>query len=230
MDLTGKTILVVGGAAGIGAATAVLCAQRGAQVIVADLDTEAGLQIAASTGGLFLPVDVTDEASVQSMVNEVAMRYLKLDVLVQTAGILQGAYTPLEEFTSEMFRYVWEVNVMGMFLCLKYTQPLLKQSGKGVALLLTSPAGSSKGGVSGLGITAAQKLSEDGIRVNLVAPGGINTAMKRSVIAEDARRRGIDQDQALSGSNLGTPEGVANVLAWLCSDDADYVRGLVSTR
>ena len=239
MDLSGKVILVVGGAAGIGAATALLCAERGAKVIVADRDAELGGQTAAACGGTFIGVDVTDEASVQTMAAQIDQQFGQLHVLVQTAGILRGAYIPLEEFTSEMFRNVWEVNVMGMFLCLKYATHLLKQSGHGVALLLTSPAahlpssslayGSSKGGVSGFGTTAAQKLADEGIRVNLVAPGGINTAMKRSVIEEDARRRGMDPDQVLANTKLGTPEGVAKVLAWLCSDDADYVRGLVST-
>ena len=239
MNLNGKIILVVGGAAGIGAATAALCTERGATVIVADVDADTGSRTAAQLGTAFIPVDVTSEESVLAMARQIEMTYHRLDVLVQTAGILKGAYIPLEEFPSEMFRSVWEVNVLGMFHCLKYAQPLLKQSGKGVALLLTSPAavlpssslayGSSKGGVSGFGITAAQKLAGDGIRVNLVAPGGIDTGMKRSVIEEDARRRGLDPKQALAETKLGTPEGVAKVLAWLCSDDADYVRGLIST-
>ncbi len=240
MDLTGKIILVVGGAAGIGAATATVCAERGAAVLIADLDEDAGRQIAARAGATFIPVDVTNEASVQTMAAQVEKAYGQLHVLVQTAGILLGAYMPIEELTSEMFRSVWEVNVTGTFLCLKYTVPLLKRSRKGVVLLLSSPAanlpsssyayGASKGGVQAFGIAAAQKLGEEGIRVNLVAPGGIDTGMKRSVIAVDAQKRGVDYEKSVANSNLGAPEGVAKVLAWLASDEADYVRGLVSTR
>jgi NAD(P)-dependent dehydrogenase (short-subunit alcohol dehydrogenase family) len=240
MDLTGKIILVVGGAAGIGAATAILCAERGAQVLIADLDEQAGKPIAARSGATFFPVDVTDDASVQAMAAQVEKAYGRLDVLVQTAGILLGAYTPIEELTAETFDKVWRVNVSGTFLCLKYTTPLLKRSSKGVVLLFSSPAanlpsssyayGASKGGVQAFGIAAAQKLGESGIRVNLVAPGGIDTGMKRSVIAVDAQKRGIDYEKAVANSGLGAPEGVAKVLAWLASDQADYVRGVVSTR
>ncbi len=240
MDLNGKVILVVGGAAGIGGATVALCAARGATVVAADLDEAQGRQTAAQAGASFIQVDVTDEASVQALARQVEQEHGRVDVLIQTAGILLGAYTPIEELSAETFEKVWRVNVTGTFLCLKYTTPLLKRSSKAVVLLFSSPAanlpsssyayGASKGGVQAFGIAAAQKLGEAGIRVNLIAPGGIDTGMKRSVIAEDARRRGTDYDKAIASSNLGAPEGVAKVLAWLASDDADYVRGLVATR
>lgn len=91
----------------------------------------------------------------------------------------------------------------------------------------------SKGGVSALGTTMAGKLASQGIRVNVLFPGGINTFMKRSVIEEDARRKGQDPQAALNAATqtgMGEPEGVAKVLAFLVSDEADYVRGSVSTR
>jgi NAD(P)-dependent dehydrogenase (short-subunit alcohol dehydrogenase family) len=240
MELKEKTILVVGGALGIGGATSQLCAERGARVIIADIDVAAGTRLAAQTGAMFIPVDVTDSKSVRAMADYIDKNYGKLDVLIQSAGILHGAYTPLEEFTEEMFRHVWEVNVNGTFLCLKYTVPLLKRSSKAVVVLFSSPAanaasssyayGSSKGGVAAFGIAAAQKLGEEGIRVNMISPGGIDTGLKRSVIAVDAEKRGLDYEKAVANSNLGTPEGVAKVLAWLVSDEADYVRGVISTR
>ncbi len=239
-DLTDKMILVVGGATGIGAAAADLCAQRGAQVLIADLDEIAGKQAAQRSGSVFIPVDVTQEDSVQAMTQSIEEQVGRLDVLIQTAGVLLGAYTPIEELTAETFEKVWRVNVTGTFLCLKYTTPLLKRSKNGVVLLFTSPAanfpsssyayGASKGGVQAFGIAAAQKLGEEGIRVNLVSPGGIDTAMKRSVIAVDAQKRQVNLDKAIADSKLGDPEGVAKVIAWLASDEADYVRGVVSTR
>ncbi len=239
-ELKDRIILIVGGAAGIGAATAHLCTERGASVLIADLDESVGKQTAAQAGAIFIPVDVTDETSVKSMAAQVKKEHGRLDVLIQTAGILLGAFTPIEELSAETFAKVWQVNVTGTFLCLKYTTPLLKRSPNGVVLLFSSPAanlpsssyayGASKGGVQAFGIAAAQKLGDEGIRVNLVAPGGIDTGMKRSVIAIDAQKRGIDPEKAVTNSNLGTPDGVAKVLAWLASDEADYVRGIVSTR
>ena len=81
-----------------------------------------------------------------------------------------------------------------------------------------------------MGITLANKLAPDNIRVNVVMPGNIDTAMKRSVIATDAEQRKASLESAVAASNLGLPDGVAKVLAWLVSDDADYVRGMISTR
>jgi NAD(P)-dependent dehydrogenase (short-subunit alcohol dehydrogenase family) len=240
MELKNKIILVVGGATGIGAAAALLCAERGATVIIGDLDAAQGKQNASAAGAAFFQVDVTDEASVQSMAKQLEREYGRVDALIQTAGILLGAYTSIEDLAPETFEKVWKVNVTGTFLCLKYTTPLLKCSSKPVVLLFSSPAanfpsssyayGASKGGVQAFGIAAAQKLGEEGIRVNLVAPGGIDTPMKRSVIAVDAQKRNLDYDKAISTSNLGAPEGVAKVLAWLVSDEAEYVRGVVATR
>ena len=90
--------------------------------------------------------------------------------------------------------------------------------------------GSSKGGVSALGVTLARKLAPDNIRVNVVAPSNISTRMKLGVIEEDGRRRRIPADQLVEEARVGQPEGMARVLAWLASEDADYVRGTITTR
>src|SRR5512138_3618887 len=112
-DLRGKIILVAGGAAGIGAATAILCAERCAEVIIADLDEEAGKQTAEKSGATFLHVNVTEEASVREMAAYIEKTYGRLDVLIQTAGVLLGAFTSIEELTLETFSKVMEVNVTG---------------------------------------------------------------------------------------------------------------------
>lgn len=243
MNLQNKTILVVGGAAGIGQATAKLCAERGASVIVADFNEADGTATAQAINGAFLQVDVTDEASVQAMCRRIEQSHGKLDGLIQTAGILKGAYVSIEEFDMATFRQVLDVNTVGSFLCAKYAVPLLKRGQLPVIILISSPAAYgvsssyayavSKGGVSALGTTMAGKLAPEGIRVNVVFPGGINTYMKRSVIEADATRQGQDPQAAVNAaiqSGLGEPIGVAKVLAWLVSDEADYVRGSVSTR
>ncbi len=242
MTLTGKTILVVGGATGIGQATATLCAQRGASVIVADFNETVGKATATSIGGSFSKVDVTDQASVKAMCEQIAQTHGKLDGLVQTAGILQGAYVSIDDFDIELFRHVIDVNTVGSFLCAKYATPLLRKGQLPVIVLISSAAaygvsssyayGTSKGGVSALGITMGGKLAQEGIRVNVVCPGGINTAMKLSVIEEDARRKGQNPQAAAeeAKSGLGDPMGVAKLLAFLLSEDADYVRGSINTR
>ncbi len=242
MELTGKTILVVGGATGIGRATAQLCAKRGARVIVADFNTSDGAETARAIGCDFVQVDVSDEASVAAMCAAVASSNDKLDGLIQTAGVLKGAYVSIDDFDVATFRKVIDVNTVGSFMCVKYAAPLLRKGVKPAVVLLSSVAatgvsssyayGTSKGGVSALGITMAGKLAEEGIRVNTVCPGGISTAMKLGVIEEDARLRGLDQKKVLEDARreLGDPEGVAKVLAFLVSDEADYVRGSMFTR
>ncbi len=241
MSLQNKTILIVGGATGIGQAAAILCAERGATVIVADFNEAEGKATASTTQGSFIRVDVTDEASVIAMCQEIEQSHGKLDGLIQTAGILKGAYVELENFDLATFRQVLDVNTVGSFLCAKYAKPLLQRGNKPVIILISSPAAYgvsssyayavSKGGVSALGTTMAGKLAPEGIRVNTVLPGGINTFMKRSVIEADAIRQGQDPQAALAATTgLGEPMGVAKVLAFLVSDEAEYVRGAVNTR
>jgi NAD(P)-dependent dehydrogenase (short-subunit alcohol dehydrogenase family) len=242
--LEGKTILIVGAATGIGKATAELCAQRGATVIVADFNEAEGNATASAINGTFIKTNVTDEANVQALFASVAQTHGKLDGLIQTAGILKGAYMPIEEFDVATFRQVFEVNTVGSFLCAKHATPLLKKGLMPAIILISSAAaasgsssyayGTSKGGVSSLGITMAQKLGPEGIRVNVVCPGNITTAMKLSVIEADAIRKGQDPKVAIqefaATQGLGDPIGVAKLLAFLVSDDADYVRGSINTR
>ena len=244
MNLHNKTILIVGGALGIGQATARLCAERGATVIVADFNITEGNATAKEVNGAFIQVDVTDEASVQAMCAQIEQAHGKLDVLIQTAGILKGAYVALEDFELATLRQVIDVNTIGSFLCAKYAKPLLLRGQLPVIILISSPAAygvsssyayaMSKGGVSALGTTMAGKLAPEGIRVNVVFPGSVNTFMKRSVIEADAMRKGDDPQAVLAkeeqAGSLIDPAGVGKVLAFLASDDAEYVRGSVSTR
>jgi NAD(P)-dependent dehydrogenase (short-subunit alcohol dehydrogenase family) len=237
MNLKDKIILIVGGATGIGKATAEVCAAVGAKVIVADFNSTEGAATAKAAGGSFHAIDVTDETSVSIVFERLTAEYGKLDALIQTAGVLKGAFVPVEEFSLDMFKSVIDVNLIGSFLCAKYAVPLLKKAGKGVIVLVSSGAavggsssyayGSSKGGVNTLGITLANKLAEHNIRVNVVMPGNIDTAMKRSVVDAEIERFGPREQAALK---LGEPVGVGRILAWLASDDADYVRGMISTR
>ncbi len=248
MDLQGKTILITGGAQGIGAATARLCAARGAAVEIVDLNREAGEQVAAeirAAGGRarFAEVDVADEAQVRVLMAGLGQRHGKLDVLICAAGVLKGAFLQPEEMTLDEFTSVIDINVKGTFLCAKYATPLLATGGHGVMLLIASGAGvsgpssslaygTSKGGVNGLGMTLAARLAPRGVRVNVICPGEIVTAMKLSVVAAQAVREGRDPEAAVARARqeMGSPDGLARVLAFLASDEADYVRGTLFTR
>jgi cyclopentanol dehydrogenase len=244
-DISGKVILITGAAQGIGEATAWLCARRGARVILADVKTEKGQTAAAAIrdeGGdaVFHTVDVRDQDQVKTLFETVRATHGRLDVLIAAAGVLQGQYLQPEEFPLETFEFVMDVNVKGMFLTTKYATPLLVES-KGVMILIASGAGvtggsssiaygTSKGAVNGLGMTLENHLKAREVRVNVVCPGGIATELKLNVIKSEAERSGRDFDQAVADSHLGEPVGVARLLAFLASDDADYVRQRLWTR
>ena len=234
MELNNDIILIIGGAVGIGRASAELCSARGATVIIADYAQP------ENWPGASFHVDVTEEESVKSLFNAISERYARLDALVQTAGILKGQFVPLDELDVATFRQVLEVNVTGSFLCTKHAAPLLRKSQNPVVVLFSSGAatggssslayGTSKGAVNGYFVTLANRLASENIRVNVVSPGNIDTPMKRSVIAVDAEKRGLSIQSAVEASNLGSPAGVARVVAWLVSEEADYVRGIITTR
>jgi len=244
-DVRGKVILITGGAQGIGGATAQLCAERGARIVIVDIKAE-GEAFAASiraNGGdaIFHQVDVRSAEQVEALFSSVAESHGGLDVLINAAGILQGQYLQPEEFPLEVFERVMDINVKGTFLCTKYATPLLAQAKKGVMILIASGAGviggsssiaygTSKGAVNGLGMVLSSHLASRGIRVNVVCPGSLNTEMKRGVIAQKAENDGQDATTMIEAAGLGDPIGVARLLAYLASDDGDYVRRNLFTR
>ncbi|GIV83033.1 MAG: hypothetical protein KatS3mg052_0040 [Candidatus Roseilinea sp.] len=131
MNLRDKIVVIVGGATGIGKATVEICARAGAAVIVADLNEVEGHATASAVGGAFFPINVADESSVAAAFTDIAAQYGRLDALIQTAGILRGAFVPLEEFDLATFESVVDVNLIGSFLCAKHAVPLLKKAGRG---------------------------------------------------------------------------------------------------
>ncbi len=245
-DLGNKIILITGGAQGIGGATAQLCAQRGAEVIITDIKSGTGEELAASlraAGGKarFTPLDVRRHDDAQRVFHQVEARHGRLDVLICAAGVLHGAMLLPDAFPIELFDEVISVNVRGIFLCVKEALPLLEASGQGVVLLIGSGAGvlggsssvaygTSKGAVNGMGLTLEQHLAPKGIRVNVICPGSIETELKLAQMREVAVARGEIFDPAEVSARLGDPEGVAALLAFLASDDARYVRRNIFTR
>jgi NAD(P)-dependent dehydrogenase (short-subunit alcohol dehydrogenase family) len=246
MRLADRVAVITGGARGIGFAAARVYAQEGARVVISDVLVPEGESAAATIrqeGGeaLFVRTDVSDEADCAALMSAAMQAYGRLDVLLCCAAIMRGSFVPVEELDAETFGSVLDVNLKGSFLCAKQAVPHMRQSGGGVILLVASGAGvrgpsssfaygASKGGVHGLAMTLEPRLAPQGIRVNVICPAGIDTAMFRGAAAAGARREGRDVEQALAELNLGDPMLLARVLAFLASPDADYVRGTIFTR
>lgn len=245
-DVRGKKILITGAAQGIGEATARLCAQRGATVLLVDVKADKGEAVAASireSGGdaTFYAVDIRSDEAVQALFAQVGETHGYLDVIICAAGVLLGAFLQPEEFPVDTFDFVMEVNVRGTFLCTKYATPLIAKSKRGVMILIASGAGvlggsssiaygTSKGAVNGMSMVLAGHLASRNIRVNAVCPGGIATEMKLENVRDAANKQGRPYEDALANANLGDPIGVAKLLAYLASDDGDYVRRTLFTR
>lgn len=244
--LDGKVALITGGARGIGGATARRFAAEGAKVVIGDLlAPEAAETIAAVEGAggaaVFVPTDVTQEEDCRRLGATAAEQFGRLDVVVTCAGILQGVFLALEDLEIETFERVQAVNVRGTFLAVKHAVPHIKRSGGGVVLCISSGAGvrgssssiaygTSKAGVHGLVMTLQPRLEAQRIRVHAICPGSIDTPLKRENVADGARAAGRAVPDALANAALGDPDGVARVLAFLASDDADFVRGTIFTR
>lgn len=244
--MSGRVALVTGAAAGIGLATARELAAAGWRVALADLAAEPGEAAAADlrAGGAdarFFACDVRREDAVAETVVRVVQQFGGLHALICGAGILEGAFQEVDVLAPETLARVLEVNLTGTYLCCRHAVPHLERAGGGVILCIASGGGvrgpssslaygASKAGIHGFCLTLEQQLRPRGIRVNVVCPGTIDTAMKRQNVRDAARHRGEDPDAALAAAALGDPAGVARVLAFLASPAADYVTGTVFTR
>jgi NAD(P)-dependent dehydrogenase (short-subunit alcohol dehydrogenase family) len=237
--LLGKVALVTGGAGGIGRATSLAYAQEGAKVAVVDLSLAAANEVAravAAQGGeaIGLQIDVTRADQVANMVAQVVAHFGRLDIAFNNAGI-DIEHEPLAKATEEIFDQLMNVNVKGVWLCMKYEiEQMLKQGGG--AIVNTSSIGgligaarqpiygATKHAVLGLTKAAALEYGRKGIRVNAVCPGIIRTEMTERAIARDPRREKYI-DQAHPIGRLGEAEDIARSVVFLSSEDAAFVLG-----
>ncbi len=245
--LEGRRAIVTGAGHGIGAAAARRFCERGAQVVLADRDGIAAAEAAAEleNAGYIAharTVDVTDEDATRQVVDEAAELLGGLNLVLANAGVL--SMNPLCDLTLEEFRQTLEVNVIGTFLTFKHAQAHLRAAGGGALLCTASQAGvhgypdlsaycASKFAVVGMVESLAQELASDGIRVCAVAPGLVATEMYRELVAETARVRGIDEDEAhrrlietVPFRRAAKPDEIADAFAYLASDAASYVSGV----
>jgi NAD(P)-dependent dehydrogenase (short-subunit alcohol dehydrogenase family) len=237
--LDGKVAIVTGGATGIGKATALLFAEEGANVIVADRDEENGRRVAeqivrSGGNGIFLPVDISRPDEVEAMVRTVVDTFGRLDVLHNNAGV-EGEQAPTADCTLENWDRVIGINLRGVFLGMKYGIPAMVKQGSGSIINTASVAGlvgvanmpaycASKGGIVQLTKTAALEYAPQGIRVNVICPGGVWTPMTERVTASRAEILGAMETQVPAG-RIGQPEEIARLALFLASDDSSYCTG-----
>jgi 3-oxoacyl-[acyl-carrier protein] reductase len=235
--LAGKVSIVTGAGQGIGAATALKFAQEGAVVIVCDVNLAkvenvvAQCQAAGAMAHGFA-MDVTQKPQVDNVVAEVLERCGRVDVLVNNAGITQDAR--LQKMTEEQFDRVIDVNLRGVFHCAQAVADAMVAQGSGVILNASSVVGiygnfgqtnyaATKFGVIGFTKTWSRELGPKGVRVNAVAPGFISTPILETIPEKVLQ----EMEHKVPLRRLGRPEEIANVYAFLASDEASYVNGAV---
>ena len=238
-DLADTVTIVTGGSSGIGRAAATRFAEEGSSVVVADVDEEGGqetVDLIEDDGGeaTFVAVDVSDADEVEAMVETAVDTYGGLDYAFNNAGI-EGKNTPASDQPMENWDRVIGINLTGVFLCMRAQIPTMLDSGGGAIVNTSSVAGvvgfpglapyvASKHGVIGLTKTAAVEYSGEGVRVNAICPGVIETPM--------VDRAGTDSPEMIEQTiaatpigRLGEPEEIGDAAVWLCSDDASFVTG-----
>jgi NAD(P)-dependent dehydrogenase (short-subunit alcohol dehydrogenase family) len=240
--LEGKVALVTGGASGIGRATAVAMAREGARVAVADLGEEGAATTVAlinAAGGQAIAIggDVTRETDVAAMVERTVAAFGRLDCAFNNAGVAPNAVGPGGQRTHELsqtsFDTMLAINLTGVFLCLKHeVAQMLSQGGGGAIVNTASVAGliglrtsahyvAAKHGVVGLTKSAAMEYAADGIRVNCVNPGYIETPMTK----QPMETRGAEILAKVPMGRMGTPDEIAEAVVWMCSDKASFMTG-----
>ena len=239
-NFTDKVVLITGAGNGIGRATAIAFGQQGASVVVADMSRSAGEETTAlitQAGGIatFILCDVTKDQDVQSMVDGTIETYGKLDIAFNNAGI-EIEHSKLADGDEATYDKIMDVNVKGVWRCMKYQIPaLLKQSTSAIvntasiAGLGAAPKMSiysaSKHAVIGLTKSAAVEYGRKGLRVNAICPAAIDTEMVRRAIENDPQKEQFINNLHPVG-RIGQPEEVAAAVLYLCSDLAAFTTGV----
>jgi NAD(P)-dependent dehydrogenase (short-subunit alcohol dehydrogenase family) len=233
----GKVALITGGASGIGEATAIKFANEGAKVVISDIQENKGKQVVdriKQKGGdaIFIKADVSKEEEVRLMIKKIVDHFGRLDYAFNNAGI-EGDSAATHELSMDNFDKIMQINVKGVWNCMKYELEQMVKQGNGGAIVNTaSVAGlvgfpglahytASKHAVIGLTRTAALDYGDQGIRVNAVCPGVIDTPMVDRAFGEE--KEAFGQEKPIG--RLGQPEEIASAVFFLCSDEASFVHG-----
>lgn len=235
-SLSGKVAIVTGGSSGIGKATAIAFAREDAKVVVASRREKEGIETvkqmrSAGSEGLFIKTDVSKETDVSAMVEKTIATYGHLDYAFNNAGIEQIP-TPFVEQIEETFDQIMDINVKGVWLCMKHQIPQMLKNGGGAIVNMSSIGGiiggagvpiyvASKHAVLGLTKSVALEYAKEGIRINAVCPGAIETDLFDR-FADNPEMRQRMMAMHLIG-RVGKPEEIAEAVVWLCSDKASFV-------
>lgn len=239
LHLRNKVVIITGAASGIGAASALTFAREGAKVVVADLQKDLGekivSQIQADKGeAIFVKCDVSIESDVKNLVAKTIEKFGRIDCAFNNAGI-EGEAGDTFSCTNENWQKTMDINLKGIWLCMKYEIPEMLKVGGGAIVNCSSIAGvigfeglpayvASKHGVLGLTQTAALEFATKNIRVNAICPGAIDTPMMTRIThGDEAEKKMFAADEPVG--RLGRPEEIANAAVWLCSDAASFITG-----
>ena len=232
--LEGKVALITGAASGIGRASAARFAREGAHVVVADLADGPGNAVADEIGGLYVHADVTDPASVEAMFAAALEAYGTLDISFHNAGISPPDDDSILETDLEAWRRVQEVNLTSVYLCCKAAIPIMLSHAGGsiintasfVALMgaATSQISytASKGGVLSMSRELGVQFARQGVRVNALCPGPVNTPLLQELFAKDAERAARRLVHIPMG-RFAEPDEIAAAACFLASDDASFI-------
>ena len=240
IDFSGKVALVTGGSSGIGRASAIDFASKGADVVVAarrEKEGEETVELVKRHGvkSFFVRTDVSKSDEVESLIQQVISEFGKLDFAFNNAGIEGSAFVPTAEYDETVWDKVISINLKGVWLCMKYQIPELIKT-KGAIVNMSSVAGlqggrigiayyASKHGVVGMTRAAAMEYAKDSVRINAVAPAVISTDMADRAffsVDEDFAEKIIKSHPL---GRVGTPEEVSSAVSWLCSDEAGFITG-----
>ncbi|TFD81504.1 3-oxoacyl-ACP reductase [Cryobacterium fucosi] len=234
--LAGKVAVVTGGASGIGLATARRFAAEGATVVIGDLDEKSGLTAAELVDGLFVRVDVTNEDEVNALFDTVYLTYGSVDVAFNNAGISPPDDDSIETTELPAWQKVQDVNLKSVYLCCRAALRYMVRQGSGsiintasfVAVLGSATSQisytASKGGVLAMSRELGVQFARQGIRVNALCPGPVNTPLLQELFAKDpdrAARRLVH----IPVGRFAEPEELAAAVAFLASDDSSFITG-----